>query len=138
MLGVVGRLHPRLSRELDLPKPLYLADLALSSLTEGQVTAFKEISRYPRVNRDLAILVSEAVEWQAVLDVIIEVGDRRIGEVELFDIYRGPGVANGYKSLALSIKIQDLEATLEDVAVQVLVDEVVSRLQSRLGAELRS
>ena len=138
VLGVVGRLHPRLSRELDLPKPLYLADLALSSLTEGQVTAFKEISRYPRVNRDLAILVSEAVEWQAVLDVIIEVGDRRIGEVELFDIYRGPGVANGYKSLALSIKIQDMEATLEDVAVQILVDEVVSRLQSRLGAELRS
>ncbi len=137
VLGVVGRLHPKLARELDLPKPLFLADLALSPLLCGQVTAFKEISRYPRVLRDLAIVVDDGVAWQQIVDAITGLSDARIQSVELFDVYRGTGVPEGRQSLALSLSLQDPEKTLDDTAIQELVDQVVQILREQTGAELR-
>ena len=137
VLGVVGRLHPKLARELDLPKPLFLADLALSPLLCGQVTAFEAISRYPRVVRDLAIIVDDDVAWQQVFDAIMGLSDARIQSVELFDIYRGTGVPKGRQSLALSLNLQDPEKTLDDMAIQELVDQVVQVLHEQTGAELR-
>ena len=137
VLGVVGRLHPKLARELDLPKPLFLADLALSPLLCGQVTAFKAISRYPRVLRDLAIVVDDGVAWQQIVDAITGLADARIQSVELFDVYRGTGVPEGRQSLALSLSLQDPEKTLDDTAIQELVDQVVQVLNEQTGAELR-
>ena len=137
VLGVVGRLHPKLARELDLPKPLFLADLALSPLLCGQVTAFKAISRYPRVLRDLAIVVDSGVTWQQIVDAITGLSDARIQSVELFDVYRGTGVPEGRQSLALSLSLQDPEKTLDDTAIQELVDQVVQVLHEQTGAELR-
>jgi phenylalanyl-tRNA synthetase beta chain len=137
VLGVVGRLHPKLARELDLPKPLFLADLALSPLLCGQVTAFKAISRYPRVLRDLAIVVDDGVAWQQIVDAITGLADARIQSVELFDVYRGTGVPEGRQSLALSLSLQDPEKTLDDTAIQELVDQVVQVLHEQTGAELR-
>jgi len=137
VLGVVGRLHPKLARELDLPKPLFLADLALSPLLCGQVTAFKAISRYPRVLRDLAIVVDDGVAWQQIVDAITGLADARIQSIELFDVYRGTGVPEGRQSLALSLSLQDPEKTLDDTAIQELVDQVVQVLHEQIGAELR-
>jgi phenylalanyl-tRNA synthetase beta chain len=137
VLGVVGRLHPKLARELDLPKPLFLADLALSPLLCGQVTAFKAISRYPKVLRDLAVIVDDGVAWQQIVDAVTSLSDARIQSVELFDVYRGTGVPEGRQSLALSLSLQDPEKTLEDAAIQELVDQVVQVLRERTGAELR-
>ena len=137
VLGVVGRLHPKLARELDLPKPLFLADLALSPLLCGQVTAFKAISRYPRVLRDLAIVVDDGVAWQQIVDAITGLADARIQSIELFDVYRGTGVPEGRQSLALSLSLQDPEKTLDDTAIQELVDQVVQVLHEQTGADLR-
>ncbi len=137
VLGVVGRLHPKLARELDLPKPLFLADLTLSPLLCGQVTAFKAIARYPRVIRDLAIVVDNCVAWQQIVDAITGLSDARIQSVELFDVYRGTGVPEGRQSLALSLSLQDPEKTLDDTAIQELVDQVVQVLHEQTGAELR-
>ncbi|MGA1001665.1 MAG: phenylalanine--tRNA ligase subunit beta [Litorivicinaceae bacterium] len=136
-IGIVGRLHPRLARELDLPKPLFLADLNLSPLLSGQVTAFKAISRYPRVLRDLAVVVDDSIAWQQIVDAVKSLGDSRIQSVELFDVYRGTGVPEGCQSLALSLSLQDPEKTLDDVAIQEMVDQVVRTLGERTGAELR-
>ena len=136
-IGIVGRLHPRLARELDLPKPLFLADLNLSPLLSGQVTAFKAISRYPRVLRDLAVVVDDSIAWQQIVDAVKSLGDSRIQSVELFDVYRGTGVPEGRQSLALSLSLQDPEKTLDDVAIQEMVDQVVRTLGEQTGAELR-
>jgi len=136
-IGIVGRLHPRLARELDLPKPLFLADLNLSPLLSGQVTAFKAISRYPRVLRDLAVVVDDSIAWKQIVDAVESLGDSRIQSVELFDVYRGTGVPEGCQSLALSLSLQDPEKTLDDVAIQELVDQVVRTLGEQTGAELR-
>ena len=136
-IGIVGRLHPRLARELDLPKPLFLADLNLSPLLSGQVTAFKAISRYPKVLRDLAVVVDNSIAWQQIVDAVESLGDPRIQAVELFDVYRGTGVPEGCQSLALSLSLQDPEKTLDDVAIQEMVDQVVRTLGEQTGAELR-
>ena len=136
-IGIVGRLHPRLARELDLPKPLFLADLNLSPLLSGQVTAFKAISRYPRVLRDLAVVVDNSIVWQQIVDAVGSLGDSRIQAVELFDVYRGTGVPEGCQSLALSLSLQDPEKTLDDVAIQEMVNQVVRTLGEQTGAELR-
>ncbi|MFZ9021992.1 MAG: phenylalanine--tRNA ligase subunit beta [Litorivicinaceae bacterium] len=136
-IGIVGRLHPRLARELDLPKPLFLADLNLSPLLSGQVTAFKAISRYPRVLRDLAVVVDDSIAWQQIVDAVKSLGDSRIQSVELFDVYRGTGVPEGRQSLALSLSLQDPEKTLDDVAIQEMVNQVVRTLGEQTGAELR-
>ncbi|MDB2413087.1 phenylalanine--tRNA ligase subunit beta [Litoricolaceae bacterium] len=136
-IGIVGRLHPRLARVLDLPKPLFLADLNLSPLLSGQVTAFKAISRYPRVLRDLAVVVDDSIAWQQIVDAVKSLGDSRIQSVELFDVYRGTGVPEGRQSLALSLSLQDPEKTLDDVAIQEMVNQVVRTLGEQTGAELR-
>ena len=137
VLGIVGRLHPKLARQLDLPKPLFLADLKLDPLLRGQVTAFKAISRYPRVVRDLAIVVDDMVKWQQIVDAVATLSDDRIQSVELFDVYRGPGVPDGRQSLALSVGLQDPHGTLDDQAIQELVDQVVCVLRKNADAELR-
>lgn len=137
VLGIVGRLHPKLARRLDLPKPLFVADLKLGPLLRGQVTAFKAISRYPRVLRDLAVVVDDAVQWQQIEDAVATLTDDRIRSVELFDVYRGPGVPDGRHSLALSISLQDPQGTLDDEAIQELIDQVVSVLRENADAELR-
>jgi phenylalanyl-tRNA synthetase beta chain len=116
---------------------LFLADLALSPLLCGQVTAFKAISRYPRVLRDLAVIVDDGVAWQQIVDAVTSLSDARIQSVELFDVYRGTGVPEGRQSLALSLSLQDPEKTLDDAAIQELVDQVVQVLRERTGAELR-
>ncbi|HAN81289.1 MAG TPA: phenylalanine--tRNA ligase subunit beta [Gammaproteobacteria bacterium] len=137
VLGVVGRLHPKLARQLDLPKPLFVADLKLGPLLRGQVTAFKAISRYPRVLRDLAVVVDDAVEWQQIEAAVATLSDDRIQSVDLFDVYRGPGVPDGRQSLALSLSLQDSHGTLDDEAIQELIDKVVRVLRENADAELR-
>ena len=135
--GYVGRLHPRLARELNLPKPLFLADLALDSILGGQVTAFKAISRYPKVVRDLAMVVDDVISWKEILDAVDSLSDSRIQDVGLFDVYRGSGVPEGRQSVALSLTLQSSEKTLNDETIQELVDRVVSILSQKVGAELR-
>ena len=135
--GYVGRLHPRLARELNLPKPLFLADLALDSILGGQVTAFKEISRYPKVVRDLAVVVDNVVSWKNIVDAVDSLSDSRIQDIGLFDVYRGSGVPEGRKSIALSLSLQSSDKTLDDVAIQELVDRVVNILSEQVGGELR-
>lgn len=136
-IGVMGRLTPRLARDLDLPKPLYLANLRLAQLLNGQVTAFKAISRYPRVTRDLAILVDQDITWNQITEVVGRLGESCIQSVDLFDVYTGRGVPDGKKSLALSLCLQDRDTTLDDVAIQGMVEKVIDALQSCLHAELR-
>ena len=137
VLGTVGRLHPTLARELDLVKPLYLADLDLDSLLAGQVTAFEPISRYPQVMRDVAIVVADAVSWSDVCAVVDALDDGRIRAVDLFDVYRGQGIEPGFQSMAISLTLQAPDGTLDEAAIQQSMERVIDALKTKLNAELR-
>ena len=136
-IGWVGRLHPRLAKRLDLAKPVYVADLALSPLLAGRVTAFEMISKYPSVKRDLAIIVSETTPWQAVQHCVESITDPRLRAVELFDVYRGDSIGNELKSFALSLTFQAKDSTLDESEIVGLMSALITRLKTELGATLR-
>ena len=135
-VGWIGTLHPALQARLETGK-VVLFELRLGALLERRVPAFVEISRYPAVRRDLAVVVPEATEAQAVLDAVREAAGPLLTNLQLFDVYRGEGIDSGRKSLALGLTFQDSSRTLREAEVDTLEAQVIEALQTRLGAQLR-
>ena len=137
VVGVFGKLHPKLAADLDLPKEVYLFELAIAPLQQGQLPAFKGLSDQPRVRRDLAFVLQNDVPAGEVLDAVWTICDELLKQVHIFDIYQGDSVGAGRKSLAIGLTFQDPSRTLRDEQVNAQIDAVVARLQSQFGAELR-
>jgi phenylalanyl-tRNA synthetase beta chain len=142
-IGRLGSLHPALQQAVELPLAPVLAELALEPLLQRPLAQARELSRFPSVSRDLAVVVSEAIAAQTVLDEIRaalaqSVLGKAVNHVGLFDEYRGKGLENKEKSLAFRILMQDTEKTLGDAEVAQVIGEVVDRLSKNLGARLRA
>ena len=138
LVGYAGALHPGLQQELDLQGPVYLFEISLAALTEGVVPAFTALSKFPEVRRDLAVLVDEALPVSELQAVINQHAGDFLQQVGLFDVYAGQGIAEGKKSLALSVTWQHPERTLNDDEVNQWFDQVVEAMQSQCSASLRS
>lgn len=137
-LGWMGALHPGLAEELDLPTPVLLFELALSPLLAGHLPKFSEISRFPAVRRDIAIVLDETISFQQVLECAQTSAPEILHEVKLFDLYTGKGIDSGRKSLALSLTLQANSRTLTDVEVDAAVSDILAALGGKLGAVLRN
>lgn len=136
-VGWLGALHPGLQAQLELD-PVVLFELALPALTQRRVPAFTEISRFPAIRRDLAVVVSEATAAQQVADTIRRVAGNLLVNLQLFDVYRGEGIDSGRKSLALGLTLQDSSRTLREAEVDALMTQVISTLTTEVGAKLRN
>ena len=139
-LGVVGTLHPNLARDWDFSVDPVVFELdidALHKLLKSQTKYAKE-SRFPPVLRDLAILVDDGIEAGLVLAAIYGTAGGILRDVRLFDVYRGPGVDAGKKSLAFSLRYQAMDRSLTDAEVAEVHEAVVQRLAETVGAKLRS
>jgi len=136
-VGWIGALHPEKQRHLGLNSTVFLFELSYTDLDEASLPHFKSISKFPANKRDLALVVKEEVEAGTVFAVVTEAGGSRLQLVEIFDIYRGKGVAEGHKSLALSLTIQDDAQTLNDVEVDAIIQKILISLQESIGATLR-
>lgn len=136
-VGWVGALHPGVAGTLDLDGPVYLFELQQAVFAGKAVPAFTPISRYPAIRRDLAILVDESVSAQAVQDCIHAAGADGLQAVHLFDVYRGKGVSEGCKSLAIGLILQENSRTLTDEEVDATVQKIIAALKDQLGAGLR-
>jgi phenylalanyl-tRNA synthetase beta chain len=135
-VGWVGTLHPGLQARLEVGT-VVLFELALAPLTERKVPAFADISRFPAVRRDLAVVVPEDTVAQQVIDSIRKVAGNLLVNLQLFDVYRGEGIDSGRKSLALGLTFQDSSRTLREAEVDTLKMQVVAALESEFGAQLR-
>ncbi|HHH36137.1 MAG TPA: phenylalanine--tRNA ligase subunit beta [Gammaproteobacteria bacterium] len=135
--GWLGLLHPRLARELALEQKVLVFELSSNIIAGGGIPGFRELSRFPAIRRDLAVVVPETVEAQAVTDCVREAAGTRLQDLRLFDIYRGKGIESGKKSIALGLILQDPERTLTDEEADALVAGVLRLLGERLGASLR-
>ncbi len=135
--GWIGTLHPAVRAELGLRVDAVLFEVRLDALTQGQVPAFTPLSRFPEVRRDLAFLVDEDLPVQALLDTIRGQAGEWLVESHLFDVYRGKGVPEGRKSVALGLTWQHPSRTLNDEEINELVDAIVGESRQHLGAELR-
>ena len=136
-LGWMGGLHPGLARELEVNQPVFLFELRLEALLHGHLPRLLPVPQYPSLSRDLAVVVDEAVTTAAVLEVAREAASPIAREVRIFDIYRGPGIDSGRKSVALSLILQDSSRTLTDEAADVIIAKVARQLQIGLGATIR-
>lgn len=137
LVGRLGALHPNLENALDLDQNVYLFELELAAISRGRVPAYAPVSRFPAIRRDLALLAREAVSAQAVREVIEASGGELLREVRIFDIYRGKGVEEGCKSIALGLILQDFSRTLSDDEVDALVSTILDKLHSELDITLR-
>ena len=138
-VGTFGEVHPGVLENYDLPYKAYLFEFDLEVLVNAAVFAkrFEPISIYPKVERDLAIVVDKAVLSNMPIDLIYTAGGEWVESVRLFDVYEGEQVPEGKKSLAYAIVYHSANETLTDKAVNALHDKVVKRLNQELGAELR-
>ena len=138
-IGVFGEVHPEVLENYDLPYKAYLFEFDLDGLTDVATFAkrFEPISVYPKVARDLAIVVDKEILSDMPTALIYTTGGDSVDSVRLFDVYEGEQVPKGKKSLAYTITYHSATETLTDKAVNALHDEVVKGLNRELGAELR-
>jgi len=136
-IGWLGRLHPEVERSLDLSQSALVFELELASVQKADVAKFRELSRFPSIRRDLALIVDETVSARQVLDCAKEVAPAIVTNVQLFDMYQGKAIDSGRKSLALSLTLQDVSRTLTDTEVEEAVQRIVAALSDNLGGTLR-
>ncbi|RTL47524.1 MAG: phenylalanine--tRNA ligase subunit beta [Rhodocyclaceae bacterium] len=136
-VGVLGELHPRWVQKYDLGTAPVVFELELPPLLEQPFPVYREVSRFPAVVRDLALIVSQETPWQALRDTLKKAAPAIVRDIELFDLYQGKGVAEGRKSLAFRVVMQDTQKTLEDAEVESAVAGLVAAAEQSFAAELR-
>lgn len=136
-IGYLGAIHPELAKTLGLDRPVYVFELVLSEVAQGRLPKFHELSRFPEVRRDLALLADRDVAASAVLDVIRENAGEWLTDLRLFDVYQGKGIDPHRKSLAVGLTWQHPSRTLNDDEVNSTTQNILTSLEQRLNATLR-
>ncbi|MEE3661437.1 phenylalanine--tRNA ligase subunit beta [Brenneria sp. g21c3] len=136
-IGFIGVIHPELERKLDLNGRTVVFELLWSKVADRVLPDASNISRFPANRRDIAIVVAENVPAGDILAECKKVGANQLVGVNLFDVYRGKGVADGYKSLAVSLILQDTSRTLAEEEIAATVAQCVAALKQRFQASLR-
>ncbi len=153
-MGWVAELHPQALRNFAVDETLVAFEMNLALVLEARAAAQKALvkrvttpRRFPTVTRDFAFVLAEKVDAASVMSCVREgvlsvIGENavpvRLGRVDLFDIYRGKGVADGYKSVAISVSVEPLERTLTDVDIQRVTSAVVDAIKNGVNGDLRS
>ena len=135
-VGWLGELHPSLVKELDSVHAPILFELDVAALTVAK-PVYREISRLPHVRRDLAVVVDESVPLSRLAERVTLVASSLLRDLRVFDVYRGPGIEAGRKSIAFGLIFQDISRTLTDNDVDSLVVAVVADLRASLNASIR-
>ena len=138
-LGVMGEVHPRILDNFEIDTPVYLLDLNVALLQDvsSGFSGFQPLSRFPEVYRDSALLVDEATPANEVLEAANKAKSAEVVEIVLFDVYRGKGVPEGKKSMAIRVRYRSMDKTLTDEEIAALHGKIVKALEKRLGAEIR-
>lgn len=136
-IGHVGALHPVLQKSLDIQVKIYLFELVLAPVSRGILPRFKELSKYPEVRRDLAVIVDEKISAQAILKNVRESAGVLLTDLALFDVYQGANLEAGKKSIAFGVTLQDPSRTLQDEDVNPVIDRIVASLRENFKVTLR-
>ena len=135
--GWLGELHPRWQQKYELARPAELFELDAELVQEVPARGFVAPSRYPPVVRDMALFFDLGVPVQAILDALEAQKPAIVTSIRVFDLYQGPGVPQGRKSLAFRVVMQDTERTLTDAEADAARDAMVSLLGQKFAASLR-
>jgi len=136
-VGILGMLHPALAARLDIGTDAYLFELVLDGLSAGRLPAFRSLSKFPSIRRDIAILVGTGVSRAEIEACIAAAEPDLLTEIVLFDVYQGEKIESGRKSLALGLILQASSQTLTDQEVDRCIARILAQLESDIGARLR-
>jgi len=136
-MGVLGK---KLLKAADIATPVYYAEMswtALMKVVRKNKVLYSEISKYPAVSRDLALLLDNGVEFAAIEEIARQTEKKLLKRVELFDVYEGKNLPDGKKSYAVNFILQDETKTLNDKQIDAIMNKLIINLKNKLGAELR-
>ena len=136
-LGVVSK---KLLKEFGLQTDVYYADIAWATLMKAirkNKVEYSEISKFPAVSRDLALLLDKQVEFAQVEQIARQSERKLLKKVELFDVYEGKNLPEGKKSYAVNFILQDEQKTMSDKQIDAIMQKIIANLKKQLGAELR-
>lgn len=137
VVGYLGELHPALVQKYDLGTPPMVFELELEAALTSTVPQYREISRQQSVSRDLALVVSNTVSAQQLLQTLQTAGAQNVQAIDIFDLYTGKGIEADQKSIALRVSLQHSERTLEDTEIEGAMQTLLAAAQDKLGARLR-
>jgi phenylalanyl-tRNA synthetase beta chain len=135
-VGWIGELHPTLVKSMDFTYAPVLFELDAASLAVQRIT-YQEISRFPQMRRDLAVVVDESVALSTLAERVILASSSLLRDFRVFDVYRGPGLEEGRKSIAFGLIFQDISRNLTNEEVERIVGSVVADLRENLNARIR-
>jgi phenylalanyl-tRNA synthetase beta chain len=140
LMGEMGILSKKTLKALGVDQPVYYAELnwtALMKLVRNKKVLFTEISKYPAVSRDLALLVDKGVEFAEIEQIARQTERKLLKQVELFDVYEGKNLPEGKKSYAVNFILQDEQKTMGDKQIDAIMQKLIANLKKQLNAELR-
>ncbi|QVL45816.1 MAG: phenylalanine--tRNA ligase subunit beta [Methylophilaceae bacterium] len=137
-VGWLGKLHPKWQQHYDLPKSTILFELETQKLVEIETVVYQEVSKFIAIRRDLAIIVDAHLEAQTVIDTVYAANIPLLQKIQLFDIYQGKGIPESKKSLAFLILMQDTHKTMVDSEAEAAMAKLLSLLENKFDAQLRS
>ena len=140
ILAEVGILSSKMLKTFGINQAVFYAEIDWDGLVKAvrkNVLEFKEISKFPAVSRDLALLIDKNVEFSQIEDIAFQTEKKLLKSVELFDVYEGKNLPAGKKSYAVNFIIQDVSKTLNDKAIDAIMQKLIKQLTSKLNAELR-
>lgn len=136
-VGWVGMLNPAIVKSLDLTYPAGLFELEILAAFAAQLPVYREISRFPAIRRDIALIVEESIDFETLREEVRRSAGSWLTDVTVFDLYRGDEIGKSKKSIALGLNLQDTSRTLTDNDADATVNKVVEHLRQRCGAQQR-
>ncbi len=135
--GWIGVLHPNLQKSLDLSQTAIVFEIKQELLETSHLPSFQEISKFPAVRRDIAIVLKDDIPMSSIESTVLQSAPKYLQKLVVFDVYRGDKVASGLKSVALGLILQDNSRTLDESKVESSVASIIKVLEEKSGATLR-
>lgn len=134
VVGLIGRVHPNIEKEA-----VYVLEIDLDKLLSKKVgkMKYKEVSKFPSIKKDLAVVVDKDVTSEEIATLIKKAGGSSLSKIEVFDVYTGKGIEENKKSIAYSLTFEKMDRTLTDEEINTSLDKIIEMLSKKINAELR-
>ena len=137
VIGVIGKLHPRLAKDYDLKKAAYVFELDAAKALASAAPSAEPVSRFPAIRRDIAVIVDDHISAAELVDAVAAASPQLIRDVRIFDIYTGERIEAGRKSVAIGLILQETSRTLTDDDADTAMAAAIAKLEDKFAAELR-
>lgn len=136
-IGLLGKLHPRHQKPFELKRDAFLFELDATAALRSRAPKAETVSKFPSIRRDISIIVDDKVSADDLVEAVASSAPDLISSVRIFDVYKGPGIEAGLKSVALGLILQETSRTLTDDEADAAKTAAVDKLEDKFAAELR-